>query len=291
MTPMAETGSTVPRRQLGRLLRQTREQAGIGLEAAAADLEWSRAKMYRIEAGQSPVRTPDVDQMCRLYGAAAETTEVMVGLARESKSKGWYHAYGEVIPRWFELYVGLEETANRIRTYEPALVPGLLQTPEYTAAVIRSKPGTTEDEVARIVDLRKERQRILTRRRPAPPKLEVLMEEAALHKIVPGMVAQMDLLIEASQSPHISVRLIPLDSVLIQSAIAGSFVILDFPTKGIRSAEPTTVYNECLSGALYLDRLDEVRAYAEAWKTLTANALGEDDSRKLMATIKETRHA
>lgn len=103
---MTEVGSTVPRRELGRLLRQAREQAGIGLEAAASDLEWSRAKMYRIESGQTPVRTLDVDQMCRLYGAPPDMTEVLVSLAKESKSKGWYHAYGEVIRK---LMQGIKE--------------------------------------------------------------------------------------------------------------------------------------------------------------------------------------
>ncbi|RLP94566.1 XRE family transcriptional regulator [Micromonospora sp. BL4] len=286
---MTEAGSTVPRRQLGRLLRQTREQAGIGLEAAASDLEWSRAKMYRIESGQTPVRALDVDQMCRLYGAAPDMTEVLVSLARESKSKGWYHAYGEIIPRWFELYVGLESAASRIRTYEHALVPGLLQTPQYAAEVGRTRPEISNDEVAKLVELRTERQRILIRKRPAAPTLDVILEEALLHRAVPGMAEQIDRLIEASAAPNVSIRLLPLDSRLSQVAVAGNFVILDFPTNGARSAEPTTVYSEGLSGALYLDRIEEVRAYAEVWKTLTAEALSVQETRKLMQDIKE-RH-
>ncbi|MET8352367.1 helix-turn-helix transcriptional regulator [Micromonospora sp. NPDC005206] len=286
---MTEAGSTVPRRQLGRLLRQTREQAGIGLEAAASDLEWSRAKMYRIESGQTPVRALDVDQMCRLYGAAADMTEVLVSLASESKSKGWYHAYSEIIPRWFELYVGLESAASRIRTYEHALVPGLLQTPEYAAEVGRTRPETSDDEVAKLVELRTERQRILVRKRPAAPTLDVILEEALLHRAVPGMAGQLDRLIEAGNASNVSIRLLPLGSRLSQVAVAGNFVILDFPTTGARSAEPTTVYSEGLSGALYLDRIEEVRAYAEVWKTLTSEALSVQESRKLVQDIKE-RH-
>lgn len=287
---MAEAGSTVPRRELGRLLRQAREQAGIGLEAAASDLEWSRAKMYRIESGQTPVRALDVDQMCRLYGASPEMTEVLISLAKESKSKGWYHAYGEIIPRWFELYVGLESAANRIRTYEHALVPGLLQTPDYAAEVARTRPGVSDEEVAKLVGLRTERQRLLVRKRPAAPTLEVIIEEALLHASVPGMAGQIDRLMEASTAPNVSVRLLPLSKRLSQVAIAGSFVILDFPTNGARSAEPTTVYNEGLSGALYIDRLEEVRAYAEVWNTLTRQALSVEESRKLMQVIKERYH-
>ncbi|MET8092656.1 helix-turn-helix transcriptional regulator [Micromonospora sp. NPDC005220] len=287
---MTEVGSTVPRRELGRLLRQARERAGIGLEAAASDLEWSRAKMYRIESGQTPMRALDVEQMCRLYGAADEMTEVLVSLARESKSKGWYHAYGEIIPRWFELYVGLESAACRIRTYEHALVPGLLQTPTYTAEVIRTRQGVSDDEVAKLVGLRSERQRLLTRRRPAAPTLEVIIEESVLHKRVHGMAEQIERLIAAGESSGVSVRLLPLAEGLSRAAIAGSFVILDFPTSGARSAEPTTVYKEGLSGALYLDRLEEVIEYAEVWNVLTARALSADDSCRLMREIKERHH-
>ncbi|TNH22432.1 helix-turn-helix domain-containing protein [Micromonospora orduensis] len=287
---MTEVGSTVPRRELGRLLRQARERAGIGLEAAASDLEWSRAKMYRIESGQTPMRALDVEQMCRLYGAADEMTEVLVGLARESKSKGWYHAYGEIIPRWFELYVGLESAACRIRTYEHALVPGLLQTQTYTAEVIRTRQGVSDDEVAKLVGLRSERQRLLARKRPAAPELEVIIEEAVLYKRVRGMAEQIERLITAGNSSTVSVRIVPLAEGLSRAAIAGSFVILDFPTSGARSAEPTTVYNEGLSGALYLDRLEEVRAYAEVWNTLTTRALSAEDSCRLMREIKERHH-
>ena len=287
---MAEVGSTVPRRELGRLLRQTREQAGVGLEAAASDLEWSRAKMYRIESGQTPIRALDVEQMCRLYGASPEMSEVLVSLAKESKSKGWYHAYGEVIPRWFQLYVGLENAATRLRTYEHALVPGLLQTPEYVAELARTRSGgATDEEVAKHVELRMERQRILTRKRPAAPRLDAILEEGLLYKTMPGMTNQIDKLIAASDASNVTVRVLPLGRGLSDVAVAGNFVILDFATYGARSAEPTTVYNEGLSGALYLDRVAEVRAYAEVWNQLNAEALSVEDSRTLMRRIKE-RH-
>lgn len=280
---MTEAGSTVPRRELGRLLRQMREQAGIGLEAAASDLEWSRATMYRVESGQSPVRATDVEAMCRLYQVPADMTQVLVSLAKESKSKGWYHAYGEVIPRWFELYVGLEAAASRIRTYEHALVPGLLQTPEYAAALFPNQPGA-----AKQVALRMERQRILARSLPPAPQVEVIVEEALLHKRMPAMAGQIDHLVRCES---VSVRVVPLTHAHEHIAVAGSFVILEFPTNGTRSAEPTTVYHEGLSGALYIDRVEEVRMYGEAWNSLAGNALSEDDSRKLMMEIKERAHA
>jgi transcriptional regulator with XRE-family HTH domain len=104
---MPGTGSTVPRRQVGRLMRQLRERAGISLLAAAEELEFSRARMYRIENGEVAVRKHDVIAMCTVYRATPRMTEVLIGLAQESKAKGWWQAYGDVVPSWFELYVGL----------------------------------------------------------------------------------------------------------------------------------------------------------------------------------------
>ena len=108
---MPDTGSTVPRRQVGRLMRQLREQAGISLMAAAEELEFSRARMYRIENGEVPVRKHDVIAMCGVYQAGPQMTEVLIALAQESKAKGWWQAYGDVVPGWFELYVGMEQAA------------------------------------------------------------------------------------------------------------------------------------------------------------------------------------
>ena len=116
---MAEDiGSTVPRRQLGRLLRQFRNEAGVTLDAAAEALEYSRQKIWRIECGLGSVRVLDVKAMCELYGVSAEMTDAMRGLAAETKSKGWWHAYGDAVPSWFELYVGLESAAASLRQYQ-----------------------------------------------------------------------------------------------------------------------------------------------------------------------------
>ena len=136
----ADTGSTVPRRQVGRLMRQLREQAGMSLTVAAEELEFSRARMYRIEGGESPLRKIDVEAMCRMYDASDEITEVLIALSRESKAKGWWHAYGDVVPAWFELYVGMEQAARQLRQYAPSVIPGLLQTREYAEWI--SGPST-----------------------------------------------------------------------------------------------------------------------------------------------------
>jgi transcriptional regulator with XRE-family HTH domain len=151
--PMGEdSGSTVPRRQLGRHLRELREKSGATVQAAARALEWSTATLWRIETGQVAMRTHDVATMCRVYRASDDLTEALEALAGETKARGWWHAYGDAIPDWFELYVGLENAATRIRKYEPELIPGLVQVKSYSRAFIRiERPEMTVDEVDRAV--------------------------------------------------------------------------------------------------------------------------------------------
>ncbi|MFG1917219.1 helix-turn-helix domain-containing protein [Micromonospora sp. NPDC048898] len=270
------------------MLRLAREQARMTLEGAARDLEWSRAKMYRIEGGHTSMRSHDVRTMCSLYGAEPDMVEVMVSLAKESKAKGWWHSYADQIPEWFELYVGLESAASRLRQYEPALIPGLLQTPEYARKVFNTSPGVTPEQVERDVALRMERQQLLSRRRPAPPLLEVILEEVALRRATPDMPAQLEALERASRQRGVRVRIVPTGVGLHSASRAGSFVILDFGTPTARAAEPSTVYSESLTGALYLDKPAEVDAYAGAWSELVALALTEEESRKLMHDLRES---
>lgn len=284
--------STVPRRQLGRYLKQAREEAGMGVEPAARDLEWSRARMYRIEAGQTSVRTHDVLAMCRLYGVSTDLTDVLVGLARESKSEGWWQAYGDVVPHWFELYVGMEAAAGRLRNYDSNLIPGLLQTPEYAEAVFRLKSEVSEQEIRQKVALRLERQRILKRRRPKAPQFEAIIDEAVLRRPIPdrqAMARQLAKLVNISQQPSISVRVLPYDAGPHRGSPTGAFHILDFPRLGTRPPEPSTVYSENITGALYLDKPHEVAEYEEVWRVLEERALDRDGSDDLIgAIIKES---
>jgi transcriptional regulator with XRE-family HTH domain len=162
-------GSTVPRRQLGRTLRQLRLESQVTLDGAAEALECSRQKVWRVECGLGSVRGVDVRAMCDLYGVAPELVDALVGLASETKAKGWWHAYADAIPDWFELYVGLESAAARIRRFDESLIPGLLQTRDYARAVYQHRSEVTEDERERLVEVRLQRQALLTRRLPPAP--------------------------------------------------------------------------------------------------------------------------
>lgn len=282
----SDTGSTVPRRQLGRYLRRLREEKGITVKAAADILECSFQKVWRIEKGAVPVRGPDVKLLCQAYQAAPEMTEALVGLARETKAKGWWQSYGDAVPDWFELYVGLEGAAGRIRKFEPSVVPGLLQARAYMEGVILAdQPDMPPADVARRIAIRTERQGLLSRHFPPPPTLEVIMDEAALRRSpdIPGAMAQqLWHLLKANELPHMSVRVLPLAVGPHRASLSGAFTILEFPSDETMKGEPPTIYSESLTGALYLDKPHEIRKYEEVWSALAQCALTEEESNKMI---------
>ncbi len=284
---MAETtGSTVPRRQLGRYLRELRGSQRITVKSAAELLEWSEAKIWRIETGQTSLRSLDVRQMCEVYGAPADLTEALMGLAKETKARGWWQAFGDVIPEWFDVYVGLEEAAAEISWYESELVPGLLQTKEYARVLIEADhPGVDEQEIDRRVQVRVQRQ-ALVRRATAPLKLRVVLNEGILHRPVGGpqvMAAQLDRLAEAGELANISLRVVPFSAGFHRGVLSGPFEILRFPQNGDGTdSEPPTVYADGFTGALYLDKPHEVGRYAEAFGSITQTSLDEPTSTSLI---------
>jgi hypothetical protein len=270
-------------------MRQLREQAGISLMAAAEELEFSRARMYRIEGGESPLRKIDVEAMCRMYHASDEITEVLVALSRESKVKGWWHAYGDVVPAWFQLYIGMEQAARQLRGYSPGLIPGLLQTRDYAEWVHRqgidaNDPAAVDSGVA----MRLERQALLARRKPKPPRLDVIIDEGVLRRPIGDTLAmqkQLAHLVNAQTRSNISVRVMPLSAGPHAASSAGAFIILDFPAVGTASPEPTTIYCENLTGALYLDKPREVETYDSTWAHMERRALDPAASDDLIGTI------
>jgi transcriptional regulator with XRE-family HTH domain len=285
------TGSTVPRRQLGRHLRELRGRGRITVKAAAEKLEWSEAKIWRIETGQTSLRSHDVELMCRIYGAPADLTEALMGLAKETKARGWWQAFGDAIPEWFDVYIGLEEAASEISWYESELVPGLLQTEDYARTLIEAdNPGVDAEEIDRRVQVRVQRQ-VLVRRAIAPPELRVVLNEGILHRPVGGpqvMAAQLGRLAEAGDLANVSLRVVPLSAGFHFGLLSGPFEILRFPQNGDGTdSEPPTVYADGFTGALYLDKPHEVERYAGAFGTITNVSLDEATSASLIRQAAE----
>ncbi len=278
---MISGGSTVPRRQLGRELRALRDAEGIKADDVADRLDWSRSKIWRIETGQVPVKKTDVMALAQLYKADPQMVEVLLALAGESKHKGWWHSYGDVLPEWFEMYVGLESVAENMRHYDAELVPGLLQTADYCRAVCRAFSGGADSDIDRLVTLRMDRQAILTRESTAP-RFYVILNESILRRPIGGlgvMVKQLEHLLEATDLPNVDVRVLPFHTAE-HPAMMGTFVILSFPGR----REPDVVYLESMTGSLYLEKPAELTKYNCAMRKLEQQALDSVESRAFIAT-------
>ncbi|OZV83105.1 transcriptional regulator [Micromonospora echinospora] len=296
------TGSTLLRRQIGRKFESLRKSAGLTMEQAAERLDRARATLHRIESGAESVRfrKADVEQMLRLYDAPPEECEILLAMAAATReNKNWWHDYiGSGLPRWFQLYVGLEASASSIRQYEAELVPGLLQTRAYAEQVFRTPGGSVDHEERTehrlALDARAERQRLLTRF--APPQLDVMISEAVLRRAAGSgqiMSEQIRQMIKAAELPNVTIRVVPFSAGLHAGAMSGSFSILDFPRDATGDPlEPTVTYHETATGAVYLDKPHETTVYNAIWTELAGCALDEAASRTVLEQIeKEYTHA
>lgn len=286
--PTTEVGSTVPRRQLGRELRRLREAARLTVEEAAEQLELSRVKMWRIEKGSTAMRSLDVEHMCRLYGHSldADITQALMALAKETKVKGWWVSYADVIPNGFAGFIGLEGAASAIFYYEPILVPGLLQTEAYARAIVEhgGPRQLAPAEVERILALRMERQKVLTRKRKTPLQLDVVMGEELLHRVIGSrsvMAEQLrHLLIVSEQVPDIQIRLIDYEQGSHPGLSTPGFVLLDFPTSGTgKPSEPTTIYMSIGPASLYHDKTQATEYFQKARRGVEKAALTVEQTR------------
>ncbi|KRV47417.1 XRE family transcriptional regulator [Wenjunlia vitaminophila] len=276
-------GSMVRRILLGSQLRRLRESKGITREDAGYSIRGSESKISRMELGRVSFKERDVADLLTLYGVTDETERAaLLGLAREANAAGWWHSYSDLLPSWFQTYVGLEEAASLIRTYEVQFVPGLLQTEDYARTVIQfGQPSTPPEVVERRVALRMQRQKLLVSERA--PKLWAVIDEAALRRTFGGrevMRGQIERLIEAADQPGVTIQVMPFHFGG-HSAEGGAFSILRFPEQDL----PDVVYLEQLTSALYLDKREDVDQYSQAMERLCVDSLQPDHAVKLLHRI------
>jgi transcriptional regulator with XRE-family HTH domain len=273
---------TVRRRRLALELRRLREAARLTCEEVAEHLECSASKISRVETGRVSVSPRDVRDMLELYGAPAQQREALVQLARDSRQKGWWHAYSDSMQPHFATYVGLESAASEIRIYEVSLIPELLQTEDYARAVIRSEMmSSPSEDVERRVALRMARQPAITRN--SPPKIWAVVDEGALRRRVGGaglMRLQLEHLLTQATLPNVAVQVIPFSGGAYP-AMGRPFVILVFPER----VDTDVVYLEDLTSALYVEDVAEVDRYNVFFNHLRASALSFDDSSALIASV------
>jgi transcriptional regulator with XRE-family HTH domain len=277
-------GPTVGRIALGSQLRKLREAQGITREAAGHAIRASSSKISRLECGRVSFKKRDVADLLKLYGVHDEQRRsALLQLLREANTPGWWHRYGDILPRWFEVYVGLEEAASRIRAYEIQFVPGLLQTESYARAVTeRGNPEAAPEEIDRRVAVRMTRQEILTR--PAAPQFWAVVDEEALRRPIGGeqvIRGQIEHLMEVIKLPNVRLRVMPAQSDGIIGE-GGPFTILRFAEPEL----PDVVYLEHLTSAIYLDRRGDVDRYQAVIDTLLLEAGPPASTAKTLQTIR-----
>lgn len=284
MTPEAPgSGSTVRRILLGSQLRRLREARGVSRQDAGYVIRASESKISRLELGRVSFKERDVADLLTLYGVADESErEALLRLAREANAPGWWHRYGDVLPSWFQTYVGLEEAASLIRTYELQFVPGLLQSEGYSRAVIKlGNADAPEHELDQRVDLRMQRQKRLMA--PTAPRLWAVLDEAALRRPIGGrevMRGQLEHLINVSKMSNVTIQVMPF-TFGGHAAEGGAFSILRFPEPDL----PDVVYVETLTGALYLDKRDDVDVYMQAMERLAVDSVTPESTIEFLGEI------
>ncbi|MEU9888688.1 helix-turn-helix transcriptional regulator [Sphaerisporangium sp. NPDC051011] len=276
---MATKSPTVRQRRLGRELRQLREAAGLSSDAAATQLGWSRPKVSRIENARTMPSTVDVADACDLYGADSAIKAGLIQLCRDASRRGWWTAYSDVFTG---SYVALEAEATSIRTWQPLLIPGLLQSEDYARAIIQAaRPGLAEVELERRTDARMARKINLL---GSTPTLHALIDESVLCRSVGPpeiMRRQLDDMLQVAAWPNITIQVIP-SAVGPHAGLEGPFTILEF-----NEPDPAVGYVESQAGDVYVEAADQVRSLTLTIERLIQVALSPEESVAFITTFKE----
>lgn len=283
----AANNPTARRRRLGVELRRLREHAGMTGEDAADRMSWSGSKLSRIERGQVATNSDDVRDLLELYEVTdPDLRQSLIMLARESRRRGWWHVYGDVMPERFEVYLGLEPEAATLRFFQSEIVPGLFQTTDYARALMRAHPTpVSEDEIERRTRLRIHRQEVVFN--DTPPHIWALLDESILYRPVGGravMAEQMRHLIDVQEKNQVTLQILPFNAGA-HSGLNGSFDILEFPESDIHA--PRLVHVENLTSSLYIEKAKEVGFYTVAFEHLRTAALHPERTREVIGETEQ----
>jgi transcriptional regulator with XRE-family HTH domain len=270
------------RRRLAAELRKLRDQSGLSVTDAARKLGWQASRISRIETRQSGIAAPDLRKMLDAYSVEDEDYRAYLAeLARRVNERGWWQKYAGMIVSEYADLISLEAEARTIRAYEQELVPGLLQTPDYARAMFRdARPTETTGQIDRRLEVRIERQEVLTRADPPPPRFSVVLSEGALRRPVGGydvMREQLEYLTRPRDRANVTVQVLPFDAG-VHPAMTAPFTMITF-------ADPDdlgVVHVENATGGLFLEEPEELRIYEEIWGSLQARALSPDDSQAFL---------
>lgn len=279
---------TVRQRRLGRMLKDLRTQAGKTLAQAADELQCAESKMSRIEAAQSGVRALDLRVLLDFYGVKDQALRARLQeLARHGRERGWWSQYEDTLKSAYADYIALEWDASDLYVVETGLIPGLLQTPAYTEAVIREQRPDKADDfeyVEEQVKVRGQRRQVFAR--SAPLRLWAILTESSLHHRVGGpevMREQLNYLATQAAETNIQVQVLP-SAAAINSALHGPFGILSFP----EPAETDVVYADGLIDTVYYEEPAQVEVFTTLFRRLNSEALPVEESiARFRAAIQE----
>jgi transcriptional regulator with XRE-family HTH domain len=269
---------TLRRRELGALLRALRSQKGLTVEQVAESLLCSPSKVSRMETGQGGATARDVRDLCNLYEVtdAAERDRMMT-LAREGKGPARWQRYELA----YATYAELEEGALAISAFQSSVIHGLLHTADYARAQHESSmPRLDPDAINLQIEAKLARQRILTQANP--PSLAVVLDEAALRRLVGGrqvMAAQLAKILDISALPNVKVQILPFE-LGAHPALEANFTILQLPED-----TPGVVFVEGMIGSTYLDRPEDLKRYRNVFSKLQSMALSPQDTSDLVAKL------
>lgn len=274
-------GLTMRAQWAGRRLRAHREAAGLTLKEGAEHIQRESSTLSKTEAGVIPCRTADVLMLLNLYGVDDERErQALEQLSRDVWRKGWWEGYAGDIAGSFIDHAWLEDRAERIRSFEAIVLPGILQTEAYARATMRAaEPDATDERIEGWIDFRMQRQGILDK--GEPPHLDVVVDESAVRRPVGGaavMDSQLRRLCEYGKRPDAELRVLPC-SVGEHASLYGAFTVYD-----LGDPFPGVAYADTLAGAVYVEADDALR-FVAAHERLRAAALEPDDSLALISEI------
>jgi hypothetical protein len=275
-------GPTLRGQWLGAQLRLRREAAKLTLKDAADFLQRDPSTVSRFETGVYPIRRPDLLALLDLYHVADQRErDEFFRLSEEVWQTGWWDRYASKMAGQMIDYIWLESRAKKIRSYQ-MVVPGLLQTRAYAEALIRADdPDASEEQVTAWLEVRLNRQQVLTR--DDPVTLAAVVDEVALLRHVGGREVireQLRHLMTMLELPNVEIRVLPL-AAGAHASMSGTFEIFE-----MQSPYPDASYVENRGGALYLEG-DDVELLEQAYARLVGTALGPEESAELVSAMIE----
>ncbi len=277
---MTGTSPTVRQRELGKRLRDLRNQHGLTVEDVAEKLLCSATKISRLETGARRPSLRDVRDLSQLYGVDDPTSAELMTLARQAREQGWWTQYSDLD---LNPYIGLEQAAVAITSYTMYYVPGLLQTEDYARAIIKAIARKIDPDIhEQRVEARLRRQQLLESANP--PRYRVLLDEAVLRRTVGGpklMAAQLDKILQAERGGKVTVQIIPFD-IGAHAAQDSNFILFEFEENTNQSP---VVFVEGLQGHQYFEKPADIARYREALEYLRDSALSPRDSVRLVTEV------